>query len=324
MPIARRFFPKPTFRGTLAELARVSLSEPCGEGEFGDIAPPTEAGPDDISFLTNRRYAKELADSKAGGLILPFAQKDRLKGKPGLLSSNPRLTFAKICAFFYPPRPPGERGEEIPPKIAPGAVIHPSAVVEGGAEIGRGARIGPNSHVGYNCLIGEDANIGSNVAISCAEIGKGAVIQSNCAIGEEGFGFAVGEGGDFFSVPHLGRVIIGERSQIAAGCSVVRGSMGDTIIGENCRIDSLCQIAHNVVLGRGVIVSAQVGISGSTKVGEYARIGGQSGIMGHLNIGAGVSIFPKSGVMADIADGKSVGGSPAVSLRQFLRSSRGK
>ena len=321
MSVARRFFPKPAHQAALAELAAVGGATARGEGTFTDIAALDEAGPDDITFFTNNRYLETFKASKAGGCILSPGRSGLITNKPLLISGNPRLTFAKVCKFFYPSA--AGKGDS-PPKIDKTARIHETAVVESGADIGEGVTIGANSYIGYNCLVGNGCTIGNNVSISYAQLAAKVSIQSNTTVGEEGFGFAVDEGGRFFSIPHLGKVSIGEDSQIAAGCSIVRGSMKDTIIGDGCRIDAQVQIAHNVVLGQGVIISAQVGISGSTRIDDFARIGGQSGIMGHLHIGAKARVFPKSGVMANVNAGESVGGAPAIPLRQFLRYSKAR
>lgn len=318
MSVSRRFFPKPAHGASLAELAELGGARAKGEGRFTDIAILEEAGPEDITFFTNSDYLDAYKASKAGACILGAAHDDSA-AVTALISDNPRLTFAKICAFFYPP---SVGRSERAAKIDETASVHPNATVENGAEIGKGVTIGGGSYIGYNCLIGDNCRIGSNVTITHARLAEGVVVQSNTAIGEEGFGFAVGENGEFVPIPHLGEVIIGKNSHIFAGCSIVRGSLKPTVIGDNCRIDAQVQVAHNVILGTGVIISAQVGISGSCEIGDYARIGGQSGIMGHLRVGARANIFPKSGVMEDVEAGKSVGGAPAIPLRDFLRYSR--
>ena len=144
------------------------------------------------------------------------------------------------------------------------------------------------------------------------------LIHAGVRIGQDGFGFATGAEGHV-KVPQLGRVIIGDDVEIGANTTIDRGAGPDTVIGAGTQIDNLVQIGHNVVLGRGCVVVAQVGISGSTKVGDYVVIGGQVGLAGHLSIGNKVRIAAQSGVMRDVAEGETVGGSPATTMRDWLR-----
>jgi UDP-3-O-[3-hydroxymyristoyl] glucosamine N-acyltransferase len=137
-------------------------------------------------------------------------------------------------------------------------------------------------------------------------------------IGQDGFGFAMGAGGHI-KVPQLGGVIIGNDVEIGANTCIDRGSGPSTIIGDGTKIDNLVQIGHNVEIGKHCIIVALVGIAGSTKIGDYVAIGGQSGVAGHLKIGTGAKIAAGSGVMKDIEPGKSVGGSPAMNIRDWHR-----
>jgi UDP-3-O-[3-hydroxymyristoyl] glucosamine N-acyltransferase len=143
-------------------------------------------------------------------------------------------------------------------------------------------------------------------------------IFAGARIGEDGFGFAPDPSGHI-KVPQLGRVIVGDDVEIGANSTIDRGSGPDTVIGDGCRIDNLVQIGHNVRLGRGCVIVAQTGISGSTVVEDHVFMGGQAGVTGHLRIGAGAQIAAQAGVMQDIAQQTKVGGSPAVPMRQFLR-----
>ena len=185
------------------------------------------------------------------------------------------------------------------------------------AKIAPGCVIGANSVIGAGCVLGEGTRIGSNVSIVCSLIGERVLIHSGVRIGQDGFGFAMGE--EHLKVPQLGRVVIGDDVEIGANTTVDRGSGPDTVIGTGSKIDNLVQIAHNVHLGRGCVIVAQAGISGSTKLDDYVVVGGQSGLTGHLHLGTGAQVAGNSGVMRDVGPGETVGGSPAVPIRDWHR-----
>ncbi|MEP5701452.1 MAG: UDP-3-O-(3-hydroxymyristoyl)glucosamine N-acyltransferase, partial [Sneathiella sp.] len=144
-------------------------------------------------------------------------------------------------------------------------------------------------------------------------------IYSGVRIGEDGFGFAPDPAGHI-KIPQLGRVIIGSNVEIGANTTIDRGAGPDTIVGDNCWIDNLVQIAHNVRLGQGCIIAAQCGISGSTVLEDFVLLGGQVGLAGHITIGTGAQITAKSGVMSDIPAGKVYAGFPALPRKEFFRS----
>jgi UDP-3-O-[3-hydroxymyristoyl] glucosamine N-acyltransferase len=156
------------------------------------------------------------------------------------------------------------------------------------------------------------------VTITHAVIGNNVILHTGIRIGQAGFGFHMDHNGHF-PMPQLGRVIIQDHVDIGANTTIDRGSAEDTFIGASTRIDNLVMIAHNVHIGRGCIIVAMVGISGSTKIGDYTSIGGQAGLIGHLNIGKGVQISVQSLIVKDIPDGMKVGGSPAVPSVQWHR-----
>ena len=190
--------------------------------------------------------------------------------------------------------------------------------------IGKNVKIGKNTIVGSNTIIEHDVQIGnncvigSNVIIKNAIIGKNVMFQDNCKIGQKGFGFIPVKGKNI-KFPHIGKVILEDDVEIATGCTIDRGSVDDTFIGNNTYLDNQVHIAHNVKIGSNCMIAGQVGFAGSSKIGNNVSIGGQAGISGHLIIGNNVKIGGGSGVVKDIEDNQTVMGYPAVPFRNFLK-----
>jgi UDP-3-O-[3-hydroxymyristoyl] glucosamine N-acyltransferase len=177
--------------------------------------------------------------------------------------------------------------------------------------------VGNNVIIKHSVHIGKNCKIGSNVIIENALLGDNIIIKSGTIIGQTGFGFNF-EKKKRIKFPHIGRVIIENDVLIGSFCTIDRGSLTDTVVGEFTSIDNQVQIAHNVKIGNYCMIAAQSGIAGSTIIGNNVKIGGQTGISGHLSIGNNVKIGGKSGVIADIGDNQTVMGYPAKSIRDFL------
>jgi UDP-3-O-[3-hydroxymyristoyl] glucosamine N-acyltransferase len=190
-------------------------------------------------------------------------------------------------------------------------------LIDNSVNIGNDTKIGNNVIIKSNVQIGKNCIIGSNVIIENALLGDNIIIKSGTLIGQTGFGFNF-EKKKKIKFPHIGRAIIENEVQIGSFCTIDRGSLTDTVIGEFTSIDNHVQIAHNVKIGNFCMIAAQSGIAGSTIIGNNVKIGGQSGISGHLSIGNNVKIGGKSGVIADIEDNQTVMGYPAKSIRDFL------
>ncbi|MCX8505047.1 MAG: UDP-3-O-(3-hydroxymyristoyl)glucosamine N-acyltransferase [Alphaproteobacteria bacterium] len=289
-----------------------------------DVAALEIAKPDEMSFYFDAKYRELLAATKAGAIFI--REKDAQFAPVGcriVITDHPYRNFAQLAQMLYPPPPcaPGIAASAVidqSAKIGVGAAIEAGVVIEAGVEIGANTRIGANSVVARNVVIGANCDIASHVSISHAILGDQVRILPGVRIGQPGFGF-LRDGAAFYPLMQLGRVIIGNQVEIGANSTIDRGASGDTIIGDGSMIDNLCQIGHNVVLGRGCILSGQVGISGSTVVGDYVMMGGQAGIADHLNIGARAKIAAKAGVMRDVAEGETVAGLPAQNLREHFR-----
>lgn len=288
------------------------------------LAPLQMAGPREVSFLDNRRYASELDQTLAGAVIVHPNMAARVPPTAmTIVTSEPYAAWARVAALFYPVPPPSP-GIHPSAIVADGALIDPSAevgplsVIETGAEVGSGCRIGPGAIIGRGVIVGRDCRIGAHVSLSHALLGARVYVYPGARIGQEGFGFASTRDG-FLSVPQLGRVILEDDVEVGANTTIDRGSSRDTVIGTGSRLDNLVQIGHNVVLGRCCVIVAQVGISGSTVLEDFVRVGGQAGLAGHLRIGQDAAIGAQAGIMSDLAPGAKVVGSPAWPMKEFFR-----
>jgi UDP-3-O-[3-hydroxymyristoyl] glucosamine N-acyltransferase len=313
---------------TLAELAERTGAAIGGAARselmLRDVAPLDQAGPDTVTFLDNRKYLDAFAASRAGAAFVHPELAGRAPPEMSLLlSDKPYKAYAVAAQAFYPPAPPAAG-------IAATAIIHPSArigegseighytVIGAGVELGASSRIGPNCAIGDGVVIGPAARIGANVSLSHCLIGARVTILPGARIGQDGFGFAPDPAGHV-RIPQLGRVLIGDDVEVGANTTIDRGAGPDTVIGDGTMIDNLVQIGHNVVVGRRCVLVAQVGISGSTKLGDFAMVGGQGGLAGHLTIGPGARIAAHSGVMRDVPAGGTVCGFPALPSKEFWR-----
>lgn len=309
------------------------LAQRCGatvqgdeDAVFLDVASLQDADGDQVSFLDNKKYVDAFALSKAGACLVHPDLADRAPdGMALLVTEQPYLGYALVAAMFYPTPSPV-------PAVHPSATVDATATVAGdcrieaGAVIGAGVEIGARSVVGPNTVVhdgvvvGADCRIGANVTLMHCLLGDRVVLHSGVRIGQAGFGFALvpGEHG-FTDIPQLGRVIIDNDVDIGANTTVDRGAGPDTKIGAGTRIDNLCQIAHNVVIGKCCVMAAHVGISGSTTLGDFVMMGGQAGAAGHISIGSGAKVMAQAGLMRDVPPGASVMGSPAMPAMDFWR-----
>ncbi len=313
----------------LAEIAGAEIVEPreasaaSKEKEYADVAPLGTAGPNDVSFVDNRKYVKVFEESAAGAVLVAPDLVDRAPPNTTLLVlSDPYTGYAKVAQAYYPASAIEENISErshisSTAIIGKGVRVESGVVIEENAEIGASCQIGANTVIGPGVVIGNKCTIGPNVTLEYCCIGANTTIHTGARIGQDGFGFAPGL--IHTRVPQLGRVIIGNDVVIGANTTIDRGTAPDTIIGDGTKIDNLVQIAHNVEIGKNCLIAAEVGISGSSIIGDYVMMGGQVGISGHLNIGDGVKIAAQSGVSHDIKAGETIAGMPAMKARDFWR-----
>jgi UDP-3-O-[3-hydroxymyristoyl] glucosamine N-acyltransferase len=312
---------------TAAEIAAAAQGQPpqgAGDRRFTGLATLQLAGPDQVSFLDNRRYADQLASTRAGCVMVHPEMLGRVPaGCLPIVMTEPRLGWARVAALFHP-LPPLRTGVHGSAVVDPTAVIDPTAeigpfvVVEAGAQIGPRCRIGASAVIGQGVVLGPDCRVGTHASVSHTLAGARVYVYPGARIGQDGFGFETTPTG-FLTVPQLGRVILEDDVEVGANSTIDRGSIGDTVIGAGSRLDNLVQIGHNVRLGRCCVLVSQSGVSGSTVIEDFVMLGGQAGITGHLHLGKGAKIGAQAGVMADVPAGAVVVGSPSQPLKEFFR-----
>ncbi|MGD9874944.1 MAG: UDP-3-O-(3-hydroxymyristoyl)glucosamine N-acyltransferase [Kiritimatiellia bacterium] len=309
---------------TVREIAAAVGGEVVGNPDIKILAVAglKEAGPGDITFIANPRYAALVAQTKASAVLVGRNWTDACSAAL-IRVDDPDKAFTQTAEFFAPP------------PIVPPPGIHPAAVVSGEARIGAGASIGPcciiepGVHIGARavifggCYIGHDVKIGDDLRmyphVSVRErctIGHRAIIHNGAVIGSDGFGYNVDKKGVRTKIPQTGIVTIGDDVEIGANTTIDRARFGVTCIGNGVKMDNLVQIGHNVVIGDHAVVVAQVGISGSSSVGRGAVLAGQVGVVGHVHIGDGAIVAARSIVTKDIPANAFVSGNPAGPHRE--------
>ena len=283
-------------------MAEVELREIVGRlgGELiGDaaarisqIAPLETATADSIAFLANPRYAKQLAITAAGCVIVAPAFRDQAAARGAVIvTSDPYLYFAKLSQWWAArSRPVVVTGIHSTAQVEPGAelgdgvAIGPFVVVEAGAVLAAGVAIGAHSFVGRGARIGAGTRLGPRVNVLYeTSLGQRCIVHPGAVIGADGFGFAP-DRGRWEKIEQLGTVRIGDDVEIGANSCIDRGAVGDTVIGNGVKIDNLVQIGHNVRIGDYTAIAGCVGIAGSAVIGAHCMIGGGAGINGHVTI----------------------------------------
>jgi UDP-3-O-[3-hydroxymyristoyl] glucosamine N-acyltransferase len=293
-----------------------------GDVAISGVAPLAEAGEGQISFLSNPKYAPQLAGTKAAAVLV---SNDLEADSPRYIRvADPYFAVASVIARFFDRRP-------MPQGVSPNAAIAESAKLGANVAVGAFTSIGEHVELGDNvvifphvtiephCVIGENTIVYPQVSIYYGtRIGKRCIVHSGVVIGSDGYGFAT-HAGKHHKIPQVGIVRIEDDVEIGAGTTIDRAALGETVIGEGTKIDNLVQIGHNVRIGKHCLLVAQVGIAGSTKLGNYVVVAGQSGFAGHLEIGDGVQVAAKSAVLKDVQSNTKVMGSPAIGFGEFSR-----
>ncbi|MFW8592421.1 UDP-3-O-(3-hydroxymyristoyl)glucosamine N-acyltransferase [Glaciecola sp. 2405UD65-10] len=292
--------------------------------QIAEMANLLTAQAHQMSFLSNSKYAKDLANTKAGGVILGAKDAEAYQGN-AIIVENPYVGFAKAAQLLD--NTPVQASD-----ISSSATIHSSAtlganvsvghgaVIAQNAQIGNDCVIGPNCFVGEGAILGDGVNLRANVCIyHRVELGNRVSIHSGTVIGSDGFGYA-NDKGQWVKIPQTGTVTVGDDTEFGANCTIDRGALDNTIIGKNVIIDNLVHIAHNVEVGDHSCICGATGIAGSTTIGKYVVIAGSCAINGHIDIADKVQITGNSMVTKSIKEaGVYSSGMPALPSKEWQK-----
>lgn len=309
----------------LSELASLLGAELRGEGavEVTGVRGIDQAGPSEITFIANPKYAASARNTRAAAILVEPGFPEI--ATPTLRLGNPYLAFSQALGLFYQP-----------PQYAPG--IHATAVIDPTAIVGEDAHIGAYAVIGAGVRIGVRATILPHVVLypgvtvgdrffahahaivreGCT-LGDHVTLENGAIVGSDGFGFAKDSQGSWHKIPQSGPVRIGSHVDIQANACIDRATVGTTEIADGAKIDNLVQIGHGSKVGKNSLVCAQAGLAGSSEVGANVILAGQAGVAGHCSLGDGVILTAQSGVSHDVPPGKMLSGSPAFDNRTWLR-----
>lgn len=290
---------------------------------FAKIEEGTEGA---ISFLSNPKYTHYLYDTKSSIVIVnEDVELEKDVDTTLIRVPNAYESIAKLLQIYEASKPK-KTGVAPQAYIAPSAklgnncYVGPFAYIGEGAEIGDGCQIYPHAVVGDNVKVGSNCIFYPNTTIyQGCKIGNNVTIHAGSVIGADGFGFAPGADG-YDKIPQIGIVVIEDNVEIGANTCVDRSTMGATVIHKGVKLDNLVQVAHNVEIGENTVMSAQVGIAGSTKVGSWCMFGGQVGLAGHITIGDKTFLGAQSGVPGSLKGGEELIGTPPMNPRQYFKS----
>ena len=303
--------------------ARLDNGSP--DTEIRSVAGIESAGPGQLTFVSNPKYAAAARTTKASAVIV--AEDFPAISTAMLRSKNPYLAWAKAVELFYQA-----------PRYAPG--IHPTAVVHSTARVGKNAHIGPYVVIDEGVEIGDNAvllahvviyrgaKIGQNffahahaVVREFCQVADNVVLQNGAVVGSDGFGFAKDDSGHWHKIVQSGPAVLESDVEVQANACIDRASVGETRIRRGAKIDNLVQVGHGSSVGEDTLLCAQAGLAGSTEVGKNVILAGQVGVAGHCKIGDGAIATAQSGIPNDVPAGTVVSGYPAIDNKLWLRCS---
>lgn len=309
----------------LSEIARILNCRMVGneDVEIFRVAGIDEAGPRDLTFVSNRKYVSRIKNTRATAIILgedipPVAI-------PSLRTDDPYLAFARALEIFFAPVPP-EPGVHPSGAIAADVVIPDGVSIGAYVVIGKGCKIAPGVVIYPHVVLYPNVTVGSNSVLHSHVIvregcvlGNHVILQNGVVVGSDGFGFAPTKDGSFYKICQTGRVLIEDDVEVGANTTIDRAAVGDTIIRRGAKLDNLVQIGHGAQVGEDSVLAAQVGVAGSTRLGKGVWVGGQVGFAGHLEVGDKAIVTAQSGTSHDIPPGAVMSGSPAFENAAWLR-----
>jgi UDP-3-O-[3-hydroxymyristoyl] glucosamine N-acyltransferase len=301
--------------------ARLENASP--DTEITSVAGIEEAGPRQLTFVSNPKYNAAAKTTKASAVIVsdnfPAIETGMLRSK------NPYLAWAKAIELFYQP-----------PRYTPG--IHPTAVIHPKAKLGKDAHVGPYVAIDEDVVIGDNAVLLAHVVIyrgvaigdnffahahavvrEFCQLGDNVLLQNGVVVGSDGFGFAKDDEGHWHKIVQSGNVTVESDAEIQANTCIDRASIGETRIGRGSKLDNMVHIGHSCTIGHDSLLCAQVGLAGTTDVGNNVILAGQVGVSGHVKIGDGAIAIAQSGIPHDVAPGAMVSGAPAIDHRLWLK-----
>ena len=286
-----------------------------------------EGKPGAISFLSNEKYTHYIYDTQSSVVLINDDVKlDREVSATLIRVKNAYEAVAQLLQA-YESMKPRKKGIDPLAFIAPTATVGDDCYVGAFAYIGEGAKIGKNCQIEPHAVIGERVTVGDDcivysnaVVYHDCRIGSRVTLHAGSVIGADGFGFAPNTEG-YDKIPQIGIVIIEDDVEIGANTCVDRSTMGQTVIHRGVKLDNLIQVAHNCEIGENTVMSAQVGLAGSTKIGSWCMVGGQAGFAGHIQVADKTFVGAQCGVISNTkGNGEQLIGSPAMDPRQFFKS----
>lgn len=310
--------------GDIAKKLGCGLEGP-EDTEITGVTGIEEAGPSELTFLSNPKYRRKLKTTRAAAIILSAQDPD--PGRPALRSSNPYLDFAKALELFYPPA-----------QLEPG--IHPTAVIAADAKVGRNPSIGPYVVIEQGVEIGDDCVLKGHVMIyrgakighrffahshavvrESVQIGDDVILQNGAIIGSDGFGFARQADGSYYKIVQAGTVVVEDGVEVQANACVDRATVGVTRLRRGAKVDNLVQVGHACDIGENSLLCGQSGLAGSCRIGKNVVLAGQVGVAGHLTIGDNVIATAQTGIPSDVEPNRIVSGYPAMDNSRWLKCS---
>ena len=306
---------------SLKELGALVDARVIGNSELliDGVSSLDDGKPYTISYLYSKKYEKFLDSTQAAAIVV--SEESLLDKRDGLVVDDPRLAFVKILDFF------SEKTDQF-------IGVHKTAQISSTSNIGLNVNIGPNVVIGKNVIVNDNVSIGANSVIDSKSrigsnskiysnvhlyqnsiIGSDCIIHSGVVIGADGYGF-ISIKDDHIKIPQLGKVVIGNNVEIGANSTIDCGTIGDTKVGDMCKFDNGVQIAHNVSVGKGCLLTAHVTIAGSTKIGEFCAFGGQAGAVDNVTIGDRAIFACYTAVTKDLPGDKMYSGAPAREIKE--------